>query len=161
VDDGAGQDLVWRGLDPRLLRLWQLLWTVGLVVPGLVLGVLAAVLAGPVEGVGVLVVVAVLLVQALVVVRRRFRAWSYAERADDLLLRRGVLLRRTTVVPYGRMQFVDVSAGPLDRRFGLAKVVLHTASSQTDSSIPGLAEAEATRLRDRLAALGEARAAGV
>ena len=86
---------------------------------------------------------------------------AYAEREDDLLLRRGVVFRRTSVVPYGRMQYVDVTAGPLDRRLGLASVVLHTAAAATDASIPGLGAREADRLRDRLAALGEARAAGV
>jgi membrane protein YdbS with pleckstrin-like domain len=59
------------------------------------------------------------------------------------------------------MQFVDVSAGPIDRVFGLATVQLHTAAAATDAKIPGLATEEAQRLRDRLAALGEARAAGL
>jgi membrane protein YdbS with pleckstrin-like domain len=72
-----------------------------------------------------------------------------------------VLVRRTSVVPYGRMQYVDVTAGPLARRLGLAQVTLHTAAAATDASIPGLLSAEASRLRDRLAALGEARQAGV
>jgi len=54
-----------------------------------------------------------------------------------------------------------VTAGPLDRRLGLAKVVLHTAAAASDAAIPGLPLAEAERLRDRLAALGEARQAGV
>jgi membrane protein YdbS with pleckstrin-like domain len=59
------------------------------------------------------------------------------------------------------MQFVDVTAGPFERSFGLATVRLHTAAAASDARIPGLDEAEATRLRDRLAALGEARAAGL
>jgi membrane protein YdbS with pleckstrin-like domain len=98
---------------------------------------------------------------ALHAVHRRWLAWGYAEREDDLLVRRGVLVRRTSVVPYGRMQYVDVTAGPLDRRLGLARVTLHTAAAASDASIPGLPEQEATRLRDRLATLGEARAAGL
>jgi membrane protein YdbS with pleckstrin-like domain len=92
---------------------------------------------------------------------RRYRAWGYAERADDLLVKRGVMIRRLTVVPYGRMQFVDVTSGPVDRIFGLATVQLHTAASATDAKIPGLEADEANRLRDRLAALGEAKAAGL
>jgi membrane protein YdbS with pleckstrin-like domain len=91
----------------------------------------------------------------------RYRAWSYEEREDDLLVRRGCLIRRISVVPYGRMQFVDVTAGPLERSFGLATVRLHTAAAATDARIPGLDQTEATRLHDRLAALGEARAAGL
>ena len=92
---------------------------------------------------------------------RRYRAWGYAEREDDLLVRRGVMIRRLTVVPYGRMQFVDVTAGPVDRLFGLATVQLHTAAARTDARIPGLSAAEAGRLRDQLAALGETKAAGL
>ena len=98
---------------------------------------------------------------AEVVALRRFRAWGYAERAEDLLVRRGVLVRRLSVVPYGRMQFVDVVAGPLERRWGLATVRLHTAAAASDARVPGLPSAEAERLRDRLALLGESRAAGL
>ncbi len=95
------------------------------------------------------------------VIGRAVGAWGYAEREDDLLVTRGILLRRLVVVPYGRMQFVDVTAGPLERRFGLASVQLHTAAASTDAQIPGLSPAEAARLRDRLAARGEARSAGI
>jgi len=94
-------------------------------------------------------------------VGRRIAAWSYAEREDDLLVQRGLLVRRLSVVPYGRMQFVDVVAGPLERWFGLATVRLHTAAAATDARIPGLPAEEAARLRDQLASLGEARAAGL
>ena len=93
--------------------------------------------------------------------RRRFSAWGYAERDQDLLVRRGVLVSRLSVVPYGRMQFVEVIAGPLERSFGLATVHLHTAAAASDARIPGLERDEAARLRDRLAALGEAQAAGL
>ena len=92
---------------------------------------------------------------------RRFRSWGYAEREDDLLIRRGVLFARLSVVPYGRMQFIDVTAGPLERAFGLATVRLHTAAAATDARIPGLERDEAARLRDSLAELGEAQAAGL
>jgi membrane protein YdbS with pleckstrin-like domain len=129
--------------------------------PSLVTAIVVAVLAGPVEGLAVAAAGGVVTGLAISAVRRRWSAWGYAERADDLLVRRGVLVRRTSVVPYGRMQYVDVTAGPLDRRLGLARVTLHTAAAASDASIPGLPLAEATRLRDRLAALGEARAAGV
>ena len=150
----------WVRVSPKLATLRRLL-SIGLgavVVVGLtVLAAMAATWAA--------VVVAVVGVVALgwgwVVVGRSVRSWGYAERADDLLVTRGVLNRQLVVVPYGRMQFVDVTAGPLDRRFGLATVQLHTAAAATDAQIPGLVPAEAARLRDRLAARGEAGAAGV
>ena len=76
-------------------------------------------------------------------------------------MRRGFLFSRLSVVPYGRMQFVDVTVGPVERLFGLATVKMHTAAAASDARIPGLGVAEAGRLRDQLAALGEARAAGL
>ena len=129
--------------------------------PGLIASCALAVLDGPVPGVGGLLATLVMTGQTLVAVERRWAAWGYLEREDDLVVRRGVLVRRTSVVPYGRMQYVDVTAGPLDRRMGLATVTMHTAAAATDASVPGLLAAEATRLRDRLSALGEARQAGV
>jgi membrane protein YdbS with pleckstrin-like domain len=92
---------------------------------------------------------------------RQAGAWAYAERADDLLVRNGILFRRVVVVPYGRMQFVDVQAGPVDRYFGIAQVQLHTASVGSDAAIPGLPPDEASRLRDRLASRGQAQLAGL
>jgi uncharacterized protein len=101
------------------------------------------------------------MVWGLWLIPRNWRAWGYSERDDDLLVKHGVLFRKLSVVPYGRMQLVDVSSGPLERRVGIATVQLHTASPASDARIPGLPPDEAARLRDRLAALGEARAAGL
>src|SRR5579884_3622801 len=86
-------------------------------VPLLVAGVIAAVLLR--AGVAWLIPAAVAVVAATLwtVERGRYRAWRYAERDDDLIVQRGLLFRRTSVVPYGRMQFIDVTAGPVDRIF--------------------------------------------
>ena len=92
---------------------------------------------------------------------RQVRAIGYADRQDDLLVVSGILFKRLVVVPYGRMQQVDVRRGPIERYLGLATVQLHTAAATTDASIPGLNPDEAGRLRDRLAALGEQRSAGL
>jgi uncharacterized protein len=150
----------WQPVSPRLT-------TVRLITAGIVLavpfvgGVLAAVLSG-VSGLWTIPAAAALVgVWVALVVPRQVRALGYAERDDDLLIRRGVLMRSLVVVPYGRMQFVDVQAGPLDRWGGIARVQLHTASPGTDAAIPGLRPAEAERLRDRLASRGEARLAGL
>jgi membrane protein YdbS with pleckstrin-like domain len=94
-------------------------------------------------------------------VRRRFGAWRYQERHEDLVVARGVMVQRMSVVPYGRMQFVEVTAGPIERAFKLSTVKLHTAAAASDARIPGLERDEATRLRDRLAELGESHAAGM
>ena len=94
-------------------------------------------------------------------VGRRTRSWGYAERDDDLLVTSGIMFRRLVIVPYGRMQLVDVQAGPIHRWLGITTVQLHTAAATTDASIPGLTPAIAADLRDRLARRGEQRSAGL
>jgi membrane protein YdbS with pleckstrin-like domain len=93
--------------------------------------------------------------------QRRVRAWGYCEREDDLLVRRGVMISRLSVIPYGRMQFIDVVAGPIERAFGLATVRMHTAAASSDARIPALPHEEAARLSDVLARLGQPNAAGI
>ena len=114
--------------------------------------------------VGMVVWIAVVLlavVAAWVVAELAFRSHGYAERADDLIVTQGVFVRRLIVVPYGRMQFVDVTAGLLERWMGIATVRLHTAAAATDAHIPGLPTQEAAQLRDRLAQKGEERSMGL
>ena len=150
----------WRSPSPQLLTLRRL--EVG--IPALVLALAGVVVAAVMGAWWILAVSAAALAAGVIVergVRRRFAGWGYLERDDDLLVQRGVLFSRLSVVPYGRMQFVEVTAGPLERSFGLATVQLHTAAASSDARIPGLERDEAARLRDRLAELGEARAAGL
>lgn len=151
----------WQRVSPRLRSLRRSL---------LAAGVLAAALAATIAAVAAEAWWAAIVAGPLFLavfawswwlIGRNWTSWGYAERGDDLLVTHGVMFKTLLVVPYGRMQFVDVSAGPLDRRFGIAKVQLHTASPATNAVIPGLTADEAQRLRDRLAALGEARAAGL
>lgn len=92
---------------------------------------------------------------------RVVRAWGYALTDDLLYIRRGRMFRKVVAVPFARLQFVDVTAGPLDRAFELARVQLHTASATTDAVIPGLPEARAAELRDTLTTLSEGRYAGL
>jgi uncharacterized protein len=150
----------WRTPSRQLLTLRRL--EVG--VPALALGVGLAVvgaLTGSAVAYGLAAAALLLGAISWPFVGRRFRSWGYAEREEDLLVRRGVMFARLSVVPYGRMQFIDVTAGPLERAFGLATVRLHTAAAATDARLPGLERKEAARLRDRLAELGESQAAGL
>lgn len=89
------------------------------------------------------------------ITRRQVRAIGYAEGESELYYRSGIMFRHLTVVPYGRLQYVEVKEGPIARHFGIASVQLHTASASADVSIPGLPTAEAARLRDFLASRGE------
>ncbi|WP_306318600.1 MULTISPECIES: PH domain-containing protein [unclassified Streptomyces] len=150
----------WTGLPSGLLKLRRLLLLVWLVPITVALAVLLGMFAGPGWAAFAVLPLAVL-VWGWVLLGRNWRSWRYAERADDLLISRGVLWHEETIVPYGRMQLVEVTSGPLERKFGLASLQLHTAAAATDATIPGLAPAEAERLRDRLTELGEARSAGL
>lgn len=97
----------------------------------------------------------------LVLIPRQVRAIGYAERDDDLLIRTGIFFQRTMAVPYGRMQYVDIGVGPVERGLGLCTLKLHTAAPATRAHIPGLPAAEGARLREQLSARGEARLAGL
>jgi membrane protein YdbS with pleckstrin-like domain len=150
----------WRSPSPRLLTMRRV--EVGVATVAVAVLVFLALRFGSERAavIGAAIVLAIgLALQVLVT--RRFRSWGYAERADDLLVRRGVMFTRLSVIPYGRMQFIDVTAGPIERLFRIATVRMHTAAAASDARIPGLASDEAARLRDRLAELGEAQAAGL
>jgi uncharacterized protein len=151
----------WRAPSPRLRTLRRVEVAGVAVLVAVVTGVSVALTAGVAWTFLALALVVAGAVVADLLVQRRVRSWGYLEREDDLFVRRGVMVRRLSVVPYGRMQFVDVTVGPLERAFSLATVRLHTAAAATDARIPGLEADEAARLRDQLASLGEAKAAGL
>ncbi len=157
---GAHEGPVWTGLPRGVLTMRRLLLVVWLVPLAAAAGVLLGLFAGPAWAAfaGLPLAVAA---WGWGMLERNWRSWRYAERVDDLLISRGVLWRQETVVPYGRMQLVEVTSGPVERHFGLAGVQLHTAAAATDARIPGLVPEEAERLRDRLTELGEARSAGL
>lgn len=110
---------------------------------------------------GLPAVVVVFWVVDLILIPRRVRAMGWAEREDDLLWREGVLIRTVNAVPYGRLQYVDTSDGPLLRRFGLQTLTLKTAASGGDLTLEGLPAERCEQLREVLMARGQARLAGL
>jgi membrane protein YdbS with pleckstrin-like domain len=162
VDDlFAPADVSWTPVSPKLATVRRLTAAIALGILGIAGLLVLGMLIGWLYGVLALVVAVLLLAWAWVWIGRNQRSWKYAEREDELLVSHGIMFRQLVVVPYGRMQFVDVAAGPLERSFGLATVELHTATPATDAKIPGLIPDEAGRLRDRLSALGQAQAWGL
>ncbi|MPZ94710.1 MAG: PH domain-containing protein [Propionibacteriales bacterium] len=152
-------DHTWSGVSPALLTLRRIAPAVFIL-----LALPVAVLLSVLELWWLLVVPGVVLAGGLFWwfwLPVNVRAWQYAETDDDLLVTHGRLLRHLTVVPYGRMQVIDVEAGPLASKFGIASVQLVTASASTDAKIPGLPVDVAHDLRNRLTAKGEAMAAGL
>ncbi len=160
--------VTWTRVDDRYITVKFITGIVGWVITlaavatPIVLDVLGVI--GNIPGWIEILVVAVLLLWAaadLLLIPRRIRSIGYHEREDDLLIRRGILFQRVVAVPYGRLQYVDIEAGPLMRRFGLCTVQLKTAAAATDAVIPGASRQEGARLREELSVRGQARLAGL
>lgn len=147
-----------RKLDTKAIALWRLTTLGrGAVFVGLAAvaeialdtGIRAGFLAAPIA-------IAVL-AAAILIPPMRHEAWAFALREDHVYLRRGVLFRTTSLVPYARIQHVDTRHGPVDRWLGLATLVIFTAGTRgAIVMIPALPAAEAEQLRDHLAALSGA-----
>ncbi|WP_300266851.1 PH domain-containing protein [Microbacterium sp.] len=107
---------------------------------------------------GILTLIEVL---TLVILPRQARAIGYMLRDDDIVFRKGILWQRIIAVPYGRMQLVDITHGPLDRAFGVSQLKMVTAAATTGVQIPGLTQAAAEALRDTLIDVAETRRTGL
>jgi membrane protein YdbS with pleckstrin-like domain len=153
-------EVEWRRVSPR----YVVVDVVGYIVFGLIVTAVPSVIAFT-TGIDWLWFVsaglALVFLVTIVLTPRRVRAIGYQLRDDDVLFRRGILYQRFVAVPYGRMQLVDINRGPLARALGLSELKFVTAAAATGVVIPGLAEADAEELRDRLVALAESRRAGL
>ncbi len=160
--------VVWTGVSKNYLKVRLLGWLLTAVIWLVVLSVpLVLVLIGVWTWLPLWVIWSLIALNVVIsawtglLIPRQVRAIGYAERDDDLLIRSGVFFQRAMVVPYGRMQYVDVSVGPVERAFGLCSLKLHTAAVATKAEIPGLPTDEGARLREQLSARGEAKLAGL
>jgi hypothetical protein len=151
---------VFTPLDPRVVTLWRAAGAIGYSV--LLLGLLvASVITGVVSGRWGLVLLVWLGFAGTVgfwiwyYPTRRYAAWGY--RMDERVLetRSGVWIRTLTLLPLSRLQHVDLRQGLLERNWGLATLVCHTAGTHESAvEIPGLEAGEAARLRDLLVSRG-------
>ncbi len=90
---------------------------------------------------------------AFVVPARKYRHWGYAMDADRLRVVRGYMFCRDTIVPFGRIQHIDVDQGPIDRRYDLATLTVHTAGNHNSTvALPGLLNADALAMREAIRA---------
>lgn len=93
----------------------------------------------------------ILLIASFFLPLRRYRAWGYDQREDELIVKHGNLIRQLTVVPFGRVQHIDIAAGPLQRALGLATLVLNTAGTRGAAvKLPGLRPDTAEQMRDHI-----------
>ena len=91
----------------------------------------------------------ILVVQGLALTPRRVRALGWREGEDELVIASGIMFRSLETVPFGRIQSVEISQGPVERHYGIATLEISTAGSASQT-LPGLPRAEAERLRQRL-----------
>ncbi len=150
----------WRRVSPRYIRVELAGTLIGAAIT-LVATSVPALLTGLLWFWALPAVLAVVFALTLAFTPRRVRAIGYRLREDDLLFRKGLMFQRVVAVPYGRMQLVDINRGPLDRAMGLSELRFVTAAAATNVVLPGLPDAEAEELRDRLVALAETRRAGL
>ena len=149
-------------LDPSTVMLWRLQRLIRMCVVGiptlLALGFLATtsqVVPGAIAVVGVMTLIAMNLVFTLFWPAFEYDAFRYAVREHDLLVQSGVIFRRWSSIPHNRIQHVDTRQGPLERIFGVSRLLIFTAAGMcADGSIPGLATADAEKLRDQLSRRG-------
>lgn len=158
----------WRRISPRLNAVEQISgavgWGVLLVLASVplalrALGVWPGYPAWVAWSVPALAVVGLIINAVIIPFQVRNR--RYALREDDVAVARGVVWHRVEVIPYGRIQYVDVVAGPLLRAFGLCTLQVHTASPDAHPEIAGLTAQQGAELRDELARRGEERLAGL
>ena len=101
-------------------------------------------------------VVPVLLLALYAIIRvplRRYQARGYQMGGDRLRVVRGLIFRSDTVVPFGRVQHIDVHQGPIERGYGLATLILHTAGNHNASvALPGLGHEDALEMREEIRA---------
>lgn len=148
-------------LDPRAIKLWRVAEQIAIAVfmlPALI-GVLVNSYFHPRIAVGLLAgwgcLTSLWLWHSLWHPPRRYQSWGYRLDARVLETQSGRMFQVTRLLPLNRLQHVDLQQGPLERMYGLARLELHTAGTENASlTIPGLAHAEAVRLRDHLVALG-------
>jgi membrane protein YdbS with pleckstrin-like domain len=153
-------DGVTRPLDPRYVDLHrQIGWIAsGIISAAAVVGTTVFLLASRVSWSGsAFVVIAVFVLLALLgwwLIRWppiEYRYMSYRVDADGLEIRTGVYFRSVVTVPRTRVQHTDVSQGPLQRRYGLATLTVHTAGTENaEVTLPGLPHETALRIRDHL-----------
>ncbi|MEL7446437.1 MAG: PH domain-containing protein, partial [Pseudomonadota bacterium] len=83
----------------------------------------------------------------------RFAARGYAMSDDRLRVVRGIFWRSDAVVPFGRVQHIDVNQGPIERFLNIATLTVHTAGTHNSSvHLPGLEHGLASEMREEIRA---------
>lgn len=110
--------------------------------------------------IAVAVVTAIYLWRMLLIVPQ-VKAFQYAPMQNELLIKNGLYFKQITAIPYGRIQYVEASQGPLMRYFQINSLQVHTAAGSTEGNIDGLHETDAVALRSYLSARCESEMIGL
>ncbi len=87
-----------------------------------------------------------------------YRRISWRIDEEGIEIRRGVIWRHVVTVPQVRIQHTDVAQGPIQRRFGLATLIVHTAGNhEYEVQLSGLSRPTALGVRDYLLEAGHGR----
>ncbi len=83
--------------------------------------------------------------------QRRWRRWGFSDSDEQLRVARGWMFRTDTIVPFKRIQHIDMGQGPIERLFDLASLTVHTAGTHNSIvTLPGLSRTQAEAMRDAM-----------
>ena len=140
-------------LDRRVLVLWRIRTGIAVALVALGVGALALAAGGATPGLVALAAVSLVgMIVSWLWTDAVWRGWRFVIGDDALHVRHGVLTRREATIPLHRVQHIDLEAGPLERRLGIATFVLRTAAAGSDSTVPGIDAADADEVRARILA---------
>ena len=141
----------WRKLHPAIRKVWSVQAAIyGLVIVGSAMLLVLLTPMPPIWLVAVLPLLGFFIWLATAGVGKRYDRWAFRFAPDALELRSGVWFRTVSAVPYHRIQQIDVEQGPIERRLGIVKLALKTASTASNGRVPGIRADEAERIRERL-----------
>jgi len=141
-------------LDPRYIHVIRIM--TALVLLPVIIAATVSEFALVAEGVGEhgMIVAPVLALVAFILVflpQRKWKRWGFSDAQEQLRVARGWMFRTDTIVPFKRIQHIDLGEGPVERLFGLASLTVHTAGTHNSIvTLPGLARADAEAMRDAM-----------
>jgi membrane protein YdbS with pleckstrin-like domain len=146
-----------QGLTPlhppqkSLIRISMVIRAVILLMLGLAAEVALQIQLGTAPGLTLIPVALLAAMVILLLPDRIYRRWGYDMGDEQLRVLRGFLWRTDTIVPFNRIQHIDVAQGPLQRLFGLSTLIVHTAGTHNSIvTLPGLATADAENMRETI-----------
>jgi membrane protein YdbS with pleckstrin-like domain len=140
----------WQGVDPRLASIRRIGWALWLAPCALVAMIIGWIIGQVLVWWSLALAIIVLMIWQLIATGRRVRAIGYRLDDGSVWIKHGLLFRRVSVIPYVRIQYVDVNRGPLERAVGLASISINTAAAALSGRLNGLTADQANNLRDWL-----------